>query len=228
MTHLSNLSRGLAFSALMGLAACATPIPDRVDKALTPTEHYQFKTVESEPEVRLAIHAQGISAAQAQALEQFADDWAQAEGGAITLRTPTGGPGAAAAFRTTESARAFLINQGVPADRLLITGYDSATEPNATLKLSFHRVQAVIPACGKSWSNLARSMTNDVQKNFGCATTANMAAQVANPADLMGASDTAPIDAGRRMDVLSKYRQGKVTSSEKDEQAKGSVAQAVK
>ena len=71
-------------------------------------------------------------------------------------------------------------------------------------------------------------MTNDVQKNFGCATTANMAAQVANPADLMGASDTAPIDAGRRMDVLSKYRQGKVTSSEKDEQAKGSVAQAVK
>jgi pilus assembly protein CpaD len=75
---------------------------------------------------------------------------------------------------------------------------------------------------------MSKSANNDVQPNFGCAVTANMALMVANPNDLLRPTDSGPSDAGRRMTVLEKYREGKVTSSEKDEQAKGSVSQAVK
>jgi pilus assembly protein CpaD len=71
-------------------------------------------------------------------------------------------------------------------------------------------------------------MSNDVQPNFGCAVTANMAAQIANPADLARPQHATPADAARRSLVLDKYRKGQITSSEKDDQAKGVVSDAIK
>ena len=222
------ISQLLAATAFLSLSACATRIPDRIENARTPTEHFQAKAVETLAETRLAVHAQGLSANQANALAEFVEDWAAGGGGRITLRAPTGGAEAGAAFRTAEGARAFLMDRGVPADLLLLTSYDAGGDPGAVISLSYPRTQAIIPACGKTWKSLTRTAANAVQSNFGCAVTANFAAQVANPGDLIRPSDSMPADASRRMTVLDKYRQGKVTSSEKDEQAKGAISQAVK
>jgi pilus assembly protein CpaD len=219
----------LALAALASLSACASAkAPDRIVQAKTPTEHYQAKAEASQQEVQLAVHAQGLSGNQANALAQFAQDWAEAEGGTITLRAPTGGPDAGAAFRTVEGARSFLIDQGVPADRLVVAGYDAKGAPGGVLHISYEAYRAVVPACGQKWINIARSMTNEVQPNFGCAVTANMAAQVANPADLVRPQHSTPADANRRSVVLDKYRKGQITASEKDDQAKGVVSEAIK
>lgn len=219
----------LAIAALATLSACASAkAPDRMVEAKTPTEHYQAKAVAAPQEVRLAVHAQGLSGPQADALAQFAQDWMDAEGGTITLRAPTGGPDAGAAFRTVEGARSFLIDQGVPADRLIVAGYDARGAPGGVLHISYDAYRAVVPACGKTWINVAHSLTNDVQPNFGCAVTANMAAQIANPADLVRPQRSTPPDAARRATVLEKYRKGQVTASDKDDQAKGVVSDAIK
>jgi len=219
----------LAIAALASLSACAsTKAPDRLVQAKTPTEHYQAKAVAEPREVRLAVHAQGLSGPQAEALAQFAQDWADADGGTIILRAPTGGPDAGASFRTVEGARSFLIDQGVPADRLIVTGYDAKGAPGGVLHISYEAYRAVVPSCGKTWVNIARSMTNEVQPNFGCAVTANMAAQIADPADLVRPQRSTPADAARRAVVLDKYRKGQITASEKDDQAKGVVSDAIK
>ena len=84
-----------------------------------------------------------------------------------------------------------------------------------------------IPTCGQQWDNISRSATNQVQSQFGCSVTANMAAQVANPADLLGPSAIDPVDAQRRDVMLGKYRRGEVTASASDSQAKGTVSQVV-
>jgi pilus assembly protein CpaD len=57
--------------------------------------------------------------------------------------------------------------------------------------------------------------------------TANIAAQVANPEDLLGPRPETPIDSGRRATVLDKYRKGEVTASAKDEQSNGIISKAV-
>lgn len=213
---------------LAGLSACATPVPDRVAKARTPTEHYKATAQARPEEIRLAVHAQGLSANQASALAQFAADWANGEGGQITLWSPVGGPDAQATFRTGEGARTVLIGQGVPADRIAIQGYDAQGDAQAALRVGYMRYEAVVPACGRAWQNVAHSANNDVQQNFGCATTANLAAQIANPADLVRPRDMGPPDAQRRLTVLDKYRKGEVVSSAKDAQAQGVVSQAIK
>lgn len=232
MTAAARISRFAVLTPLVaGLAACASAsmdAPDRIADPRLPTEHYQAQAVESPQEIRLAIHAQGLSANQATALARFVQAWGEGEGGVITLSAPTAGPDAAAAFRTGEGARTFLIAQGVPADRIQVAGYDPAGLVEAPLRIGYTRYEAVIPACGQAWQNVASTKTNDVQANFGCAVTANMAAQIANPGDLVRPRDMTPADAARRATVLEKYRKGQVVSSEKDAQAQGVVSDAIK
>lgn len=213
----------IAAAALLGLAACATKVPDRVADARTPTEHFQPKVTVSDQEIRLAIHAQGLSPNQAEALATFAADWRDAEGGTITLSAPGGGE-QHAAFRTVEAARGVLLGQGVAADHITVVNYDAKGDPAAPLRVAYLRYRAQIPACGQTWTNVAHSSDNDVQPNFGCAVSANMAAQIANPADLSHPRATSAIDAQRREVVLDKYRKGQVTASDKDDQAKGVIS----
>ena len=60
--------------------------------------------------------------------------------------------------------------------------------------------------------------------HFGCATTANIAAQVANARDFLAPAVETPADNARRQVVMGKYRLGIPTSSAKDDQADGKVS----
>ena len=214
----------IAVLAVTGLTACATKVPDRIADARTPTEHFQAKVTAADQEIRLAIHAQGLSANQTEAVAAFAADWREAEGGVITLSAPSGGAPSRAAFRTVEGVRGVLISQGVAASHIAVVDYDAKGDPAAPLRVTYLRYRADIPACGKVWTNIAHSADNEVQPNFGCAVTANMAAQIANPTDLTRPRASTPIDTGRRETVLDKYRKGQATSSDKDDQAKGVIS----
>lgn len=226
MSH--TLIRGLAVVSLAALvAACATP-PGFDKKALTPTQHYAAKVTSQPEEVRLAVHAQGISPRQAEALEKFVAYWRDDEGGMIGIQAPQDGVEPGAAYRMSESARGFLISKGVPADQIEVVGYAPDNDPNPPLLVGYLRYKAEIPECGKKWTSITSSWKNDVQPNFGCSVTANMASQIANPADLLGPREMTPQDASRRQFVLDKYRKGEVTSASKDDQADGAVSRAVR
>jgi pilus assembly protein CpaD len=124
------------------------------------------------------------------------------------------------------AARTRLVGMGAPAAAVRIVGYDAGGAPNAPLKVGFPRYRASIPQCG-GWDNITATRGNNAYENFGCAVTANMAAQIANPEDLLGPRDSTPADAGRRDTVMGKYRKGETTASAKEEQATGAVSKAV-
>ncbi|HEY3696291.1 CpaD family pilus assembly protein [Phenylobacterium sp.] len=221
----SLVAAGLAAT----LGACATKVPGADDQALTPTQRFEAKVTSRPEEVLLAVHAQGLSPRQGGALSKLADDWRGDEGGVIGIQAPAAGVDPGAAYRMSEATRGFLISRGVPADKIEIVGYDPAGSADGPppLRVGYLRYHAEIPECGKTWTNIARSWKNDVQPNFGCAVTANMAAQMADPADLLGPRAMAPQDATRRQEVLDKYRKGEVTSSAKDDKADGAISRAV-
>ena len=218
----------LAATALAGLSACATKVPDRVADARTPTEHFEAHAIQSDEEIRLAVHAQGLSPRQGEAVASFASGWRDAEGGMITLSAPAGGADGAAAFRMAQGVEDALIRQGVAADHIRIVSYEAKGDPAAPMRVSYRRYQAVVPACGRAWTNIAHSADNDVQPNFGCAVTANMAAQIADPADLLRPRETTPADVQRRAVMLDKYRKGQTTSSDADDKARGAVSNVIR
>jgi len=223
-----HLRRCLAvFGLAATLGACATHVPGANEKALTPTQRFEAKVTPKPEEVKLAIHAQGVSPAQAEALSKLADFWREDEGGTIGVQAPSEGVDPAAAYRMSESVRGFLISKGVPAEQIEVVGYAPEGPGAPPLLVGYLRYEAELPNCGKTWTNIARSWKNEVQPNFGCAVTANMAAQMSDPGDLLGPRRMTPQDATRRQDVLDKYRRGEITSSAADEKASGAISKAV-
>lgn len=233
MTRQALLSRtallGLALLALGGCATGREPAATAAAKPRTDTQQWVDRVqVTAQPdEILLAPHAAGLSDRQTQALDALLSRWLDAEAREIVVSAPVGAPASDAAARMAGAARARLVGLGAPATRVRIVGYDATAEADAPLKVGFLRHVAQIPQCGQHWENLTATRDNAPFANYGCAITANMAAQVANPEDLQRPRDMDPADAARRDTVYGKYRRGEVTSSAKDDQATGAISKAI-
>jgi len=218
-----QLASSLIVLTALGVTACAGA-PRPAELALTPTEQWTGKIkVENQPDtILLGVHADGLSANQASAVAGFVNQWMQAEGGVITVQAPLG-----ASPRMVAGVQAALAAQGAPLGSIDLASYDAAGDLAAPIIVAFDRYTVETPRCGANWENLTRTRNNEVYSNFGCAVTANMAAQIANPQDLLRPRPMTPADAQRRATVLDRYRKGQTTSSARDDQAVGTVSRAI-
>lgn len=206
--------------AAASLQACATAShEDRpvASNAITPTEQFPIQVRQTPDQVQLAIHERGLSEGQQAALMALVDRWRETGGGAVTIQAPRG-PGDGLARLYAEAATHALVDFGVPLEHVRLVGYDAAPGKPAPLIVGFASYEAQGPTCGH-FDNLTSTGSNKPFANFGCATSANFAAQIANPRDLMAPRDMTPADATRRSVVLEKYRKGEVTSTAQDQQA---------
>lgn len=209
--------------ALMGLAAallagCGTTAGGEGPMPLTPTARYPLRAEAAVQEIALAPRADGLSAAQRAALGDLA---LRAGDKPITVRAPAGGD--PVATRSAFNAKAALEDMGVSGVRM--ASYD-APDGRAPVLVGFVGYEAVVQRCG-DWNNLAATRDNATQSNFGCAVQANLAAQIADPADIVTPQGSDPADATRRSVVLGKYRAGEITSAETDDRSSGAVSRVV-
>ncbi len=211
----------LMCAAFLTLGACATGPAEVAHAPILQTERYAIQVTPAPEELKLAPHAAGLSPNQADALAGFARQWSTDSGADITLKAPEHGVDPAGAFRTVTAARDYLVAQGVPPDKVRIVGYEAGADPHAPITVGYVRYQAKGPDCGRSWSDLSQVQNNQSYPEYGCAITANIAAEIANPADLLAPRALDPADAQRRQTVTDKYRQGVITSTPKDPQADG-------
>lgn len=218
------LKTGLWLAVLASLAACAsTPAGPEAARAPTETQTWaeRVKVTPTADEIQLAVHAAGLSANQSAALEALVGRWLRAEARELVVTAPAG------AGAMAVQARERLIFLGAPAAKVRIVAADPAAPGEAVLRVGFVRYQAEPLKCGQAWESLTATRDNRAYENFGCSVAANMAAQVADPEDLLRPRDMAPADAGRRDVVLGKYRRGEITSTARDEQASGAISKAI-
>jgi pilus assembly protein CpaD len=225
----SRLNRGgwsLAALAVLGAALCACASP-RADKsptpvATTPTQQFPLDATAHADEISLDPHPAGLSEGQAAALTALMQRWQDAGGGMITVQVPV--RAWSAASLAAEQARLLLLRLGVPPERVRLASYEATSGQPAVIVVGFTAYEPVVPHCGTHWENIANTWQNKPMSNFGCAVTANMAAQIANPADIAGPRAVDAPDAGRRALVIDNYRQGKLTAGAKDQQSSGTVS----
>ncbi|HEY4030121.1 MAG TPA: CpaD family pilus assembly lipoprotein [Caulobacteraceae bacterium] len=208
MTSTRTLLAASLSVAALGLGACAAEQANRAGP-VTPLTQYSARAEAAVDRVALAAHADGLSDAQRQALRALAQRRADVDGGAITISLPHGPADAAATARTAAAAQAEL---GVAGAQVLRSSYES-DDPKAPVLVSFDYDKAEIPQCGH-WDDLTKTAENGGYANFGCAVTANMAAMVARPSDLMHPRAEEASDADRRVGVVGKYKAGKVTTQD--------------
>ena len=210
------------------VSACASNPPPReavASPGATPTEQFAATADPHPDQILLAAHAEGLSSAQATALSDLVERWRNNGGGPITVQAPSHGGGES--YRSAMAIQEALTGLGVRDTLIKLTGYEASTAEGAPVVVSFASYEAKTLKCGQDWDAFTRSADNKPSNNFGCATTANMAAMIANPADLAGPSASDPADIQRRETALGKYRGGTVSTSAKDDQAGGAVSTAI-
>lgn len=222
MTARAPAAFALALAGSLVLAACAAG-PSVRPEPLTPTSRWALRVEPGLDRIALAVREDGLSPAQAAALDALTARHGHRGVGAISVAAPEGEDPAAA--RTAWNVRDALMARGLPAEAIRMAGY-AAPDPRAPVIVSFETVEARVPTCGRAWEDLSAN-ANRTPNNFGCALTANMAAQIADPRDILQPRAMPAQDSHRAVVVFDNYRQGRQTSAPQEELVSGRVTQAV-
>lgn len=191
---------------------------------ITPLNRYSLQVEPGLDRIALAVHDQGLSANQRDAIGQLAARYSVAGYGAVTVEAPAGED--PAAVQQTYAVRSALQAAGVPGDRIRIAAYD-APDPRAPVLAGFETVRAAVPNCALAAGNLGSRYSNQSSNGFGCSVNANMAAQIADPRDIMGARAMTPADSGRAAVVFDNYRKGEPSSTPQEVLVTGQISRAV-
>lgn len=155
-----------------------------------------------------------LTTAMADNVRGFAQNYASMSTGIVNIQIPSGSANSAAASRMAKQIRSTLSGAGVASGKIMETRYAASPNGDASpIRLSYVAVTAMTGQCGQWPEDLSdNTFANKNWYNFGCASQSNLAAQIANPMDLVGPRGMSPIDAERRAVVIDTYR-GKTSSS---------------
>lgn len=148
-----------------------------------------------------------ISVAQRDSIGGFMSQYATNGSGLVQILLPTGSPNAAAAARVHNQIAATLRKNGVAGANIVSASYDaSGSDLSAPVRISYRAMSAATEPCGKWPGDLGDTQDNKHYENFGCASQNNLAAIIANPADLIGPRLPGRVDPVKRGVAMTKYQ----------------------
>ena len=223
----------LAAACATLLAGCSLRSGEEIITATAPADYRQRHPIvieENDHTVQLFIgNSRGsLTPDQRADVLAFAQTWKRNATGGIVIEVPTGTQNAAAARQAAREAQSMLAATGIPRNGIVIRNY-RVTKPSrlATVRLNYPRMAAQAGPCGLWPADLGPTasayLENNTYWNLGCASQRNLAAMVADPADLVQPRGEEAAYAMRRTYVLEQYRRGAATWS-----ASPSGAQAAK
>lgn len=147
-------------------------------------------------------------------IDDFASRYRRFGHGQITVLTPIGGANPAVPHTGVNEVRRALASAGVRGN--IYVGRYQVSDPNlaAPIRLSFQAIKAKVAGrCGEWPADLAsggslEGWENKSYWNFGCANQATLAAQVADPRDLVSPRGEAVSDIEMRMRAINRVRRG--------------------
>ena len=221
MKHAPALGAVLALT----LAGCAAATNGQMNVApMTPLSQYVLQVEPGVDRIALAVHDQGLSANQYEALRGLVSRFGAERASVLRIESPSGNDPVAAA--QAYAMRDAVQAMGVPGQMIQVIGY-SAPDPRAPVLAGFEVLRAHVPDCAAEPRDMSTRVSNLPSGGFGCAVTANMAAQIADPRDIRGPRNLQPADSGRAAVVFARYRQGELTAAPQETLVAGRISSAV-
>ncbi|OWO97070.1 pilus assembly protein [Rhizobium esperanzae] len=213
-THRLGYSRALFTTAVMSVAilsGCAGP-HDQLTTGGIPDDYrarHPIIVTEAEQTVDIPVAStdRRLTIAQRDLIRGFAANYISRASGPVYVLSPEGSPNSAAAYQLRNQVRAELTTRGVASSKIINTSYAAAGAGDAApIRLSFTGTTAITTQCGQWPKDISNDLANQNYYNFGCASQNNLAAQIANPEDLVAPRGMTPIDAQRRNNAIQEYR----------------------
>jgi pilus assembly protein CpaD len=193
-----------------------------------PTERHPI-LVSQQPQnlaVRVSRGSGGLAPQQRNELLAFARRWRAADAGnsRLVIAAPSGGANEIAAMRAVGEIRQLLSENGFAETAISVEAYSQEGDREPPIRISYLRYVAEGPQCGQWTTNLAWEPQNLPYPNLGCNTQKNLAAMVANPADLLGPRSETDRSGERRDVQWEKYLKGDTTGAKKSDEEKVKVS----
>lgn len=215
--------------AALALSACnsippAVPI-ENVETGLFKRNAIQAVETAETLEIVLDQSASQLSLSDKRLVRGFVRAFKDHGHGPLVMLLPEGTLNQQFAVGAVAEARAIAFENGVNYEEIA-GGAKFGRSPS--IILSFKKYDALAPDC-KSFAEIdvAEIRSNNDLPNLGCAVRTNMAAMIADPADLLGTRELDPADVVRRNTTLQQYRAGEQTASARNEGESGTVSDAV-
>jgi len=202
----------LAIALAASLAGCANFHRDSITVGSIPDDYrtnHPIVIAEKNQKIDLPVGAgdRGMTGSQRDALLGFLDGYDTSAAPALTIAAPIGSANQAAAQAASRDFARLAMAAGVKRDRIVMTSYQSAVpEASAPVRVAFVTVKAQTDKCGRWPEDLLKTSENKHYADFGCSSQNTLAAQMANPNDLLGPRKQSDIDAENRSKVIDVYR----------------------
>lgn len=210
----------LAVTTIALLSGCAWQKRDSITVGAVPDDYrtnHPIIIADKEETLDLPVGAsdRGATASQRASLEGFLAGYDKSAAPVLNIIAPSGSANAVAAADAAHDFAYIAKQNGIPASRIMIASYQALPEEvSAPVRVSFSAMRAQTDKCGRWPEDLLQTSENKHYANFGCSYQNNVAAQIANPADLLGPRKQTPIDPANRETVIDIYQSGESDFSE--------------
>ena len=207
--------------AALAAGSCSAPFNGPDGLMDDPVVNHPIQVEPNYHSLKLSFSAPnaGLMPDDSQNFNAFVSDFIAHGNGSLSITVPSG-PDADATIAYFGERMAAA---GVPRDRILVGTRDRVGSDNR-VELGYISYMASTAPCGDWSKDLDYTATNRVSPNFGCAVQHNLAAQVADPRDLVAPRDMTAGDAARRAVVYDNYTNGRPTGATLTPDQSGAVS----
>ncbi|MEX1249567.1 MAG: CpaD family pilus assembly protein [Hyphomonas sp.] len=220
-------------AGLMSLGACATSAPTAISadhlegSALSRNEIGVSKRTEF-LEVSIDPAASELNEADRARIRNFVGSYAQKGHGPLVLSLPAASANPQFAVTAVAEARTIAWEKGIRYDEIEGSAHGAGAANSQPMILAYQAYEAVAPEClSKAALDFSDVASNNNLPTLGCSVRTNLAAMIADPADLLGNRPMEAGDAGRREVIMDKFRKGETTASVRTAQESGAVSRIV-
>ena len=226
--------RGLSIAGFaLALGACNTTARDTTGEIPdTYRERHAIKIKEGKHTLVLFVGPGrgALSPVQRAEVLAFAQNWKTEATGGVTIDRPVGGANDRAASDAMKEALSIIAHAGIPNHGIGVRPYNANGSNLATLRLNYPQLKADAGPCGLWPEDLGPSYDpkhyeNKQYFNYGCATQRNLAAMVANPADIIQPRAETPVYAAKRAVGVEKWRKGESPATTYPDSQKGAISE---
>lgn len=211
MTMKNSILTACILTIGLGLSACATP-----SENFGPTHlRSPINVAESIERLELYTRPNGLelSARDKLAVAQFLDGYARSGNGALYINRPSSALSGLGTQQAESVIRGLMAQGGLNSNTVERGQYASRPGVPAPVIVSY-RTLRVIPDDCRELGNLANTYSNQPHSKFGCFQSANLAAMISDPRQLLEPYASGQPNAQRRQVIYDRYIQGETTAAQ--------------
>ena len=196
----------------------------------TPLDRYEIGVKEHREylEVKLDARDTQLRATEVMKVRGFLDTYADIGHGPLVISMPKSAEAPQLAVGAVSEIREFAWEAGIDYSQMLGAAYDASGRASTPIIMAFKTYKAIAPECPSlAEIDLSNAVSNSETARFGCAVRSNMAAMIAEPADLLGGRVLEERMAARQLYQLDLWLQGEPSAATRGPGESTAISSAV-